>query len=37
MNFIPFYNEFQEKYQSLISDDNEIYVIDFSRLYLVQN
>lgn len=35
MTFIPFYNEFQEKYQSLTSDENEVCVIDFSRLFLL--
>lgn len=33
MTFIPFYNEFLEKYQSLTCDDSEICVIDFSRLH----
>lgn len=37
MTFIQFHNEFQEKHQSLTSNDNEICGIDFSRIYLLQN
>ena len=35
MTFIPFCNEFQEKYQSLTSDDSEFCGIDFSRIHLL--